>query len=74
MLNTSEMETRRKGFGLSQEEAAARAGLAGGRQAWNNIATGRKRNVTLDTLSKIATALDCDPRDLLITPATAPTR
>ncbi|HEV2293568.1 MAG TPA: helix-turn-helix transcriptional regulator [Tepidisphaeraceae bacterium] len=66
MLDTQKMEARRKSLRLSQEEAAARAGLAG-RQAWNNIASGRKSNVTLDTLNKIAGALDCDPRDLIKT-------
>lgn len=55
MLDTQKMEARRKSLRLSQEEAAARAGLAG-RQAWNNIASGRKSNVTLDTLNKIAGA------------------
>jgi transcriptional regulator with XRE-family HTH domain len=68
MLDIEKMERRRKALRLSQEEAAARAGLAGGRQAWNNIATGRKANVTMETLDKIAEALDCDSRHLIKTP------
>lgn len=64
MLDTAKMENRRKELSLSQEEAARIAGLAG-RQAWQNIASGRKANVTLETLQKISKALDCDPRDLL---------
>jgi transcriptional regulator with XRE-family HTH domain len=69
MLNVQTMENRRRKLGLSQERAAARAGLAG-RQAWNNIASGRKANVKMDTLNKIATALECDPRDLISASAT----
>lgn len=64
MLDTARMENRRRELSLSQEEAARRAGLAG-RQAWQNIASGRKANVTLETLQKISKALDCDPRELI---------
>lgn len=64
MLDREKMEECRKTLGLSQEEAAARAGLAT-RQAWNNIVSGRKANVTLDTLNRIAGALGCDPRELI---------
>jgi transcriptional regulator with XRE-family HTH domain len=71
MLDTKKIEARRKSLGFSQEEAATRAGLAS-RQAWNNIASGRKANVTMDTLKKIAEALECDPRDLIKTPAGKP--
>lgn len=66
MLDIAKMEERRRALGLSQEEAAVRAGLAG-RQAWNNIVSGRKANVTLDTLNRIAHALEFDPRDLIKT-------
>jgi transcriptional regulator with XRE-family HTH domain len=59
------MEDQRKKLGLSQEDAAQKAGLAG-RQVWQNITSGRKANVTLETLNKIAVALRCDPRDLLL--------
>lgn len=71
MLDTDKMESRRKSLGLSQEQAALRAGL-NGRQSWQNIASGRKANVTMETLSKIAEALECDPRDLIKTPAGNP--
>ncbi len=67
MLDTGKMEQRRRALDLSQREAAVRAGLAG-RQAWNNIASGRKANITLDTLNRIARALECDPRELIKTP------
>lgn len=64
MLDIQQMEDRRKALGLSQHEAALRAGLAG-RQAWNNIVSGRRSNITLGTLQKIAEALKYDPRKLI---------
>jgi transcriptional regulator with XRE-family HTH domain len=64
MLNIRKMEERRKALSMSQHEAALRAGLAG-RQAWNNIVSGRRSNITLDTLQKIAEALKYDPRKLI---------
>ena len=67
MLNTRKMEARRKALGLSQEEAASRAGLAT-RQHWNAIVKGRKANVTMETLDRIAGALKCDSRDLVKSP------
>jgi transcriptional regulator with XRE-family HTH domain len=68
MLDIQKMEARRKALGLSQEAAATLAGMSG-KQAWNIIATGRRTNVTLDTLNKIAVALACDPRVLIKIPA-----
>ena len=65
MLNTDVMAVRRAALGLSQQEAAARAGLTG-RQRWHNIESGRNANVTLTTLARIAAALECDPRDLIL--------
>ncbi|HEX8555934.1 MAG TPA: helix-turn-helix transcriptional regulator [Sphingomonas sp.] len=65
MLDREKIEVRRQALGLSQEEAANKAGLAG-RQVWNNIVSGRKANVTMETLNKIANALDCHPRDLIL--------
>lgn len=67
MLDTKKMEARRKALGLSQEEAASRAGLAT-RQQWNNIVSGRRSNVTMETLDKIAEALNCNSRELIKTP------
>ena len=70
MLDIEKMEDRRRTLGLSQHEAAVRAGLAG-KLAWNNIISGRKANVTLETLKRIAGALECDPRKLIKTPPSA---
>ena len=63
-LDTKRIEARRRELGLSQEEAARRAGF-GGRAYWNDIVHGRKSNVTLQVLEDIARALDCDARDLI---------
>lgn len=68
MLDTKKMEARRKALGLSQEEAATRAGLAT-RQQWSAIVRGHRANVTMETLDKIAGALKCDSRDLVKPPA-----
>ena len=64
MLDVEVMENRRVALGLSQHEAARRAGLTG-RQRWHNIESGRNANVTVGTLDRIAKALDCDPRELI---------
>jgi DNA-binding Xre family transcriptional regulator len=53
---------------LNQTEAAGAAGFGGGAAQWSDIETGRKKNVTLDTLDKIAVALQCDARDLITPP------
>jgi transcriptional regulator with XRE-family HTH domain len=68
VLDRDGMKDRRKALGLNQTKAAQAAGFPGGASQWSDIENGRKGNVTLDTLSKIAAALQCDARDL-ITPA-----
>jgi transcriptional regulator with XRE-family HTH domain len=68
-LDREKMKARRKALGFNQGEAADAAGFAGGVSQWSDIETGRKANVTLDTLARIATALQCDARDLITPPA-----
>jgi len=63
-LDTDKIRALREKLGITQDEAARRAGL-GTRQAWNNIEAGRKTNVTLDTLERIAAALGVKSKDLL---------
>ena len=63
-LNTEKIEAARHKLGLTQEEAAKKAGLAG-RQHWNNIVNGNQGGINLTTLEKIAKALDVTARDLL---------
>lgn len=65
MFDAECAERRRLELGLTQEKAAERAGLAGGRQKWNDIVSGRKANLTLRTLDRIARALRCSPKDLV---------
>jgi transcriptional regulator with XRE-family HTH domain len=68
MLDCSKIKKLREALGLSQEEAATAAGLKAGRTQWNDIESGRRSNVKLDTLGKLATALGVDPAELLKTP------
>lgn len=69
-LDREKMRDRRKALGLNQTEAAEKAGMPGKASAWSDIENGkgRRANVTLETLARIAAALECDARDL-ITPA-----
>jgi transcriptional regulator with XRE-family HTH domain len=62
-LDRSKMRELRESKGLTQVDAAAKAGMTVSR--WNDVESGRKANVTIDTLSTIAAALGCDARDLL---------
>ncbi|MGE5610000.1 MAG: helix-turn-helix transcriptional regulator [Bacillota bacterium] len=64
MLDTEKMRQLREKLGLTQEDAAKRAGLDT-RQAWNNIESGRQTNVTIEKLERIAAALDVKAKDLL---------
>lgn len=67
ILNIEEIERRREALKLTQGQAAERAGFTH-RQQWNNIASGRKATITLETLQRVAAALECSPRDLLANP------
>jgi transcriptional regulator with XRE-family HTH domain len=64
LLNTAKMRARRQELGLTQEQAAVNAGFQG-RQAWNNIESGRQATVTLATLARIAVSLNVSAKDLL---------
>ena len=64
MIDTQKIRALREGLDLTQEQAAGRAGL-GGRQRWNDIESGRKSGVTVETLEKIAKALGVKAKDLL---------
>lgn len=57
------MKDLRQKLNLTQEEAARRAGLPS-RARWNDIESGRKANVTMDTLDAIAKALEVPPAKL----------
>ena len=64
MLDVKKIQSLRAKAGLSQAEAARRAGLTG-RQHWHDIEAGTKASITLTTLAKIAKALKVKPKDLL---------
>jgi DNA-binding XRE family transcriptional regulator len=63
MLDLAKLKKAREDAGLTQDQAAAAAGLSG-RQAWNNIERGRV-DVTLSTLDRIAQAVGKKAKDLL---------
>ena len=65
MLDVEKIEELRVKLKLTQDEAATRAGLSGGKRQWNDIIRGRKANVTMQTLDMIADALECQARDLV---------
>lgn len=64
-LDVEKVRKLREELGLTQDEAAANARLKGGRQAWNDIESGRRVNLTIDTLERIARALAVKAGDLL---------
>jgi transcriptional regulator with XRE-family HTH domain len=55
-----ELKTRRKALGLTQEEAAKKAGI--NKATLNQIEQG-KRQAQVSTLMKLADALNCEVRD-----------
>lgn len=63
-LDTKKLRELRQAAGLTQAAAAARAKLPGG-QVWSDIEKGRRANLTLDTLDRIAAALGVKAKDLL---------
>ena len=64
ILDCGKIKGFREARKLSQEEAAKLAGLAG-RQNWNEIEGGRRTNITMDTLERVAKALGVKAKDLL---------
>jgi transcriptional regulator with XRE-family HTH domain len=72
-LDRERMRQLRVGAKLSQGEAAAAADISGGASYWSDIENGRRSNVTVEMLGKIAKALGCDAREL-ITPVKTKTK
>lgn len=64
MLDVEKVRAIREGLGLTQEQAAQRAGFKS-RQHWNKIEGDRAGAITLDTLDAIAKALGVKAKDLL---------
>ncbi len=62
-FDAGKMKSLREKAGLTQQEAADRAGMST-RQAWNNVESGRQ-SPTIDTAERIAKALNVKLVDLL---------
>lgn len=69
MLNCDKIREIRERMGLTQTEAAKRAGFKGGdqggKQQWYLIESGRRSDIVLSTLDKIAKALGISAKELL---------
>ena len=63
-LNTDKIRKLRLAAKLTQAEAAERAGLKG-KQKWSDLENGRRSNLTIETLERIAKALGVRAADLL---------
>jgi transcriptional regulator with XRE-family HTH domain len=64
VLDLVKLKKLREKRGLSQEQAAQAAGMRL-RQQWYEIEKGLRKNITLDTLNRIAAALGVRAKDLL---------
>jgi len=64
MVDVAKIKRLRERRGLTQEQAAKKAGL-GSRQRWDDIESGRKRSITVRTLEQMAGALGVSARQLL---------
>jgi transcriptional regulator with XRE-family HTH domain len=58
------MEKLRKAAGLTQKQAAERAGMTQGR--WSEIESGKRVEFTVDTLAQIAKGLGCRVSKLFV--------
>ncbi|MCE9547635.1 MAG: helix-turn-helix transcriptional regulator [Planctomycetia bacterium] len=64
MLDVATIRRLRESRGMTQGEAARRAGMSG-RARWSDLEAGRKVDVRLSTLEAIAKALGVKPGALL---------
>jgi transcriptional regulator with XRE-family HTH domain len=64
LLDTRKIRELREAAGMTQAAAAARAGLPGP-QVWSDIENGRRPNITIETLDRIARALGVKAAELL---------
>ena len=63
MLDGSKLRKAREAAGLTQEQAASRAGLSG-KVVWYQLESGR-RQPSMETLGNLAKAVKVKPKDLL---------
>jgi transcriptional regulator with XRE-family HTH domain len=66
LLDRAKVRQLRESLGLSQSQAAEKAGMSGGKSQWSDIESGRTGGITLATLARIAAALDVPPGKLLV--------
>jgi transcriptional regulator with XRE-family HTH domain len=64
MLDTDKIKAAREAAGLTMEAAARRSGFTN-RQQWFLIESGKRTDVKVSTLTKIARAIGVDPCELL---------
>ena len=64
-LDRAKIKRLREQAALTHAAAAERAGLKGRRQAWYDIEAGRRANIKLETLERVAKALGVKAKDLL---------
>jgi transcriptional regulator with XRE-family HTH domain len=66
-VDPEKIKRLREKKGLTQDEAAAAAGMKSGRQHWNNIESGRQasKSISVELLERIAAALDTTASNLL---------
>jgi transcriptional regulator with XRE-family HTH domain len=64
IINAGRIKERRDELGLSQEEAARRAGF-NSKSHWSNVELGYRKKVSVSTLYKIALALSLRMDDLV---------
>lgn len=67
IVNGTAIKKRREALKLTMAEAAARAGLPS-RQRWNTIESVERKNPSIETLYRIAHALNCRMEDLITPP------
>lgn len=63
-VNIALIKKLREAKGLTQAEAAAKAGMSR-RQNWNALERGRVKNLTVNTLERVAKALGVEAYRLL---------
>ena len=71
-VNWKFVSTRRERVGITQQACADRAGLSV--QHWANLESGQVDNPRIETLMKIATAIECSVEDMLVKPYRIPGR
>lgn len=64
MIDTEKIRRLREAKDLTQDEAAKGARMKD-RSHWNHIETGRRKNITLDLLDRVARVLGVKAKDLL---------